>query len=115
MKASRKWLKAALALEVKKLGLASLALKLGEFLIFDGFLDLAKFLPFEFPHLNNFRPFDDFPDFLASSSPLLLSPNPTISPLPFSTLGFDILGNLVVFSIEVSGVAILLKPWMNYQ
>ena len=110
VKVNRKRLKAALVSRVGKLKPASLILKLGEFPLFDGFLDLADFLPFEFLDLDNFRPFDNFPDFLASSSPLLPTPNPKISPLLFSTSGLDTPGDLVVFSIEVSETAILLKP-----
>ena len=49
MKASHKRLKVALALGIRKLEPASLALKLGEFLLFDDFLDLAEFLPLNFP------------------------------------------------------------------
>ena len=55
MNASCKRLKASLAPGVRKLGPASLALKLGEFPLFDGFLDLAEFSPFEFPDLDDFR------------------------------------------------------------
>ena len=43
MKANYKRLKAALALGVRKLGPLFLALKLGKFPLFDGFLDLANF------------------------------------------------------------------------
>ena len=117
MKASRKWLKAALASGVRKFGPAFLASKLDKFLLFDGFLDLANFLPFEFPDLDN------FPDFLASSP----SPNPStsLSPSFIPEIGLlssflletDLLpsfllgaGSLVIFNIEVSGAAILLKP-----
>ena len=112
MKASRKRLKAALASGVRKFGPAFLASKLGEFPLFNGFLDLANFLPFEFLDLDNFWPFDDFPDFLASSPPPP-APNPTTPPSPFPTPGPEMSGDPVVFSIEVSEAAILLKPWMN--
>ena len=44
IKASRKKLKAILVSEFKKLGLTFLVLKLNEFPLFDGFLDLANFL-----------------------------------------------------------------------
>ena len=113
MKASRKRLKASLALEVKKLGPTSLTSKLGKFSLFDGFLDLTEFLPFKFPNLDNFRPYDNFPDFLISFS-LSSAPNPMTLPLPFLTSGPDTSSDLVVFSIEVSGAAILLKSLMNY-
>ena len=89
------------------------------------FLDLDNF-----PHLDNFRDLDVFPNFLVCSTPFLLIPNPLTSPLPLFLLEADLLllflleadllplfllgagssDNLVVFSIEMSGVAILLKP-----
>ena len=113
LKACHKRLKAALALGVRKLGPVSLLLKLGEFLLFDSFLDLAEFLPFEFPNLYDFKPFENFPDFLASSSLPSPTPNSTISALSFPTSGLDISDDPVVFSIEMSEVVILPKPWMN--
>ena len=113
MKASHKQLKASLAPGVKKLDAASVTPKLGEFPLFDKFfLDLVKFQDLD--NFFNFPPFD-FPDFVASSSLSLLIPNLTILPLPFSTSGPDMSGDPVVFNIEVSGAAILLKPWMNCQ
>ena len=121
--ASRKRLKADLASGVRKLGPASVAPKLGEFPLFDEF----------FPNLADFRDLDvfwpfDFPDFLACSTPS--PPNPSTSPSPSFLpeagllssflLEADLLpsfllgaGSLVVFNIEVSGAAILLKPWIN--
>ena len=51
MKANHKWLKADLALGVRKLGPLFLASKLGEFPLFGGFFD---FLPLDFPNLDNF-------------------------------------------------------------
>ena len=45
VKANCKWLKAALALEIKKLRLLFLALKLGEFIFFNNFFpDFCQFL-----------------------------------------------------------------------
>ena len=124
IKANRKRLKAILALGVRKLGPASVAPKLGEFPLFGKF----------FPDLTNFRDLDvfwpfDFPDFLACSTPPLnpsTSPSPSFLPeagllssflleanlLPLFLLGA---GSLVVFNIEVSEAAILLKPWMDRQ
>ena len=75
MNASNKWLKNFLMPEFQIFGLASLILKLGEFLLFDGFLDLAKFWD-----LDNFSVFDnfllfDFTDFwvkLSHSTPRIL-------------------------------------------
>ena len=110
MKANRKRLKATLALGIKKLRPAFLASKLGDFPLFDGFLDLADFLLFEFPDLHNFGPFDNFSDFLASSLSTPPTPNLTTSPLPFPTLGPVTSDDQGVFSIEVNGTAILLKP-----
>ena len=51
VKANRKWLKADLAFGVKNLGPLSLASKLGEFSLFDGFF---AFSPLDFPDLDNF-------------------------------------------------------------
>ena len=127
MKINRKRLKADLASRVRKLGLVSLASKLGVFPVFGGFFD---FSPLNYPDLNNFWdlanfwPFD-FPDFLAYSTPL--PPNPSTSLLPSFLLEVGLLlpflleadllpsflleaSLLVVFNIEVSGAAILLKP-----
>ena len=124
MKASCKQLKAALVLGVRKLRPASVMLKLGEFLLFDYFLDLSNFWD-----LDVFWPFD-FPNFLAYSTPSLpnlltlslLSFFPETGMLLSFLLKADLLlsfllgaGSLVVFNIEISGAAILLKSWINYQ
>ena len=124
MYASRKRLKANLALGVRKLGPDSVMPKLGEFPLFDEFFpDLA-----DFRDLDVFWPFD-FPDFLAcfTSPPnLLTSPLPSFLPdaglLSSFQLEADLLpsfllgaGSLVVLNIEVSEAIILLKPWMNRQ
>ena len=124
MKANRKRLKADLASGVRKLGPASVAPKLGEFPLFDEFFpDLADFWD-----LDVFWPFD-FPDFLAySTSPTnpSTSPSPSFLPeagllslflleadlLPLFLLG---VGSLIIFNIEMTGVAILLKLWINRQ
>ena len=75
MNVSCKQLKASLVPEVKKLGSVFLALKLGEFLLFDDFfLDLA-----DFQNLDNFLLFK-FLDFLAYSIPSLSTPT-LLSPL----------------------------------
>ena len=125
MKANRKRLKADLASGVRKFGPDPVAPKLAEFPLFGSFFD---FSPLDFPDLDNFRdlanfwPFD-FPDFLACSTPS--PPNPLTLPLFLPEAGLlslflpeaDLLpsfllgaGSLVVFNIEVSGAAILLKP-----
>ena len=75
MKASCKQLIAILALGVRKLGPTFLTWNLDEFPLFDGFLDLAYFLLFNFPDLDKFF---DFSDFLACS--ILLPSNPPTSP-----------------------------------
>ena len=109
MKANHKQLKADLASGVRKLGSLFLALKLGEFQLFDDFFD---FSPLDFPDLDNFQDFDvfwpfDFSDFIPSpSTPSLPSPSSTSSEI-------DLSGGVTVFSIEVSGAAILLNPWIN--
>ena len=119
MNTSRKRLKADLVSGVRKLGLDSVAPKLSEFPLFDKFFsDLA-----DFRDLDIFWSFD-FPDFLTCSTP---PPNPSTSPSPSFLLEAGLLllflleanllpsfllgaGLLVVFNIEVSGAAILLKP-----
>ena len=124
MNASHKRLKADLASGVRKLGPDSVAPKLGEFPLFDEFFpDLA-----DFRDLDVFWPFD-FPDFLTCSTP---PSNPSILPSPsflpeagllsLFLLEADLLpsfllgaGSFVVFNIEVSRAAILLKPWINRQ
>ena len=114
MKAHRKRLKADLALNIRKLGLVSIASELGEFPLFDeSFPDLDDFRDLAyFWDLDVFWPFD-FPDFLAISTPPLLTPSPpSPSPIPSEV---DISGGAAVFSIAVSKAAILLKPWMNRQ
>ena len=130
MNASRKRLNAFLAPRVRKLGPVFLASKLGEFSLFGSFSD---FLPLNFPDLDDFWDLAEFwpfkfPDFLACSTPSppnpLTSSSPSFLPeaglLSLFLLEADLLpsfllgaGSLVVFNIEVSGAAILLKPWMN--
>ena len=134
MNINHEQLKAFLVLRVKKLGPASIALKLDKFLIFDGFF---KFLLLDFPDLDNFWDLAkfllfNFSDFLACFT--LLPPNSSTSPLPLFYpkvsllllffLEADLLplfllkagssGNLVVFNIKVNRIVILLKPWMNH-
>ena len=130
MKASYKRLKAVLASKIKNFGLSFVVLELVEFPLFDNFFpDLAKFRDldifslFYFPNLNNFS------NFLAYSTLFLLTLNPSTSLLPlfFSEavllllflleadllllflLGAGLSSDLVIFSIEVNGAAILLK------
>ena len=123
MKANRKRLKADLALGVRKLGPDSVAPKFGGFLLFDEiFPNLADFWD-----LDVFWPFD-FSDFLTCSTPpppnsltsLLLSFLLKAGLLLLFLLKVDLLplfllgaGLLIVFNIEVSRAAILLKSWMN--
>ena len=132
MRANCKRLKADPVFGVRKLGLLSLASKLGEFPLFDKFFwvlanfwDLNVFSLFEFPDLDGFF---DFPDFLACSTPSLSNPSISLLPsflpktgllplflleaslLPLFLLEASSLGDPVVFNIEVNGAAILLKP-----
>ena len=140
MKVSRKQLKASLALGFRNFSLTSVASKFVEFPLFDNFfLDLAEFqdldvfLLFDFPDLDNFRDLDVFSNFLACFTPFLPIPNPSTSTspsflpkaglmssflleanlLPLFLLGAGLSSDPVVFSIEVSGAAILLKLWIN--
>ena len=116
VKANHKQLKADLASGVRKLGPSSIALKLGEFPLFDGFLDLADFLLFEFPDLANFSGFgsthfdSSFDSLPPLTSPTLLAAK-TLTPI--NLLVANTYDDMAVFSIDVSGVAILLKPLMN--
>ena len=107
MKASHNWLKVTLALEVKKLGLASVISKLGEFPLFDSFLDLTNFLSFEFLDLNNFLVIVNFPYFSIDLSSSLTIPTSLAATNLLTTSTYD---KTVVFSIDISGAAILLKP-----
>ena len=111
--------------KVKNFGPFSVALKLVEFPLFGNyFLDLAKFqdldvfLFFDFLDLDNFRDLDNFPVFdnfpyfsIDSLSSLMLSTSSAASIL----LATSIYDDIVVFNIDVSGAAILPKPWMNCQ
>ena len=117
MKASRKWLKAILASGVKNFGPSSVALKLVEFPLFDNFFfDLDEFQDLDVFSLFDFPDLDDFPDFLAYSTPFPPTPNPLTSPSPTPNRSrVNLSGCTVVFSIEVSRDAILLKPWINRQ
>ena len=120
MKASHKRLKAVLALGVRNFGPSSITSKLVEFPLFDNFFfDLAKFqdldvfLLFDFLDLDNFWDLDDFPVFdnfsHFSINLSLLSMSPTSSVVSTS-LATSTCNDTVVFSIDVSDAAILLKP-----
>ena len=128
--ASHKRLNAALASGVKKLGLASVALKLGEFPLFDNFFDFSSLDLNNFRDLANFASFN-FSDFLACftsslpnslSSPLLLFFSEArllllflleADLLPSFLLRANLSNDLVTFYTAVSETTILLKPWMN--
>ena len=108
------WLKIIPASMVRNFGPSSVALKLVEFPFFDDFfLDLAKFQDldvfslFDFLDLDNFRVFDNFPHFsIDSSLPLTLLTLLTAS----TSLAISTCDDTVVFSIDVNGADILLKP-----
>ena len=119
MKANHKRLKADLALGVRKLGPVSVALKLDEFPLFDSFFNFSLL---DFPDLDNFWDLADFwdlnvsllfnfPDFLAIFTLSLSIPSPASLSPTFSEV--DLFNGAAVFSIEVSGVAILLNAWIN--
>ena len=104
MKASYKQLKAILALGIKIFALAFILPKLSKFPIFDNF----------FPDLADFWDLNDFFDFLKNFLPPL-TPNLLILPSPtLSHSKVKLSGNIIVFSIEVSRTAILLKLWINH-
>ena len=106
------WVNANLALGIKKAILTSLFLELegkSWFLDFTTILDLVVFAWF--------FPFVEFGWLIALPQSTILLPT-TLSPpvLPLVSLGFTVdLVLPVVFSIEVSGAAMRLKPWINRQ
>ena len=103
VKVNYKRLKAILALRIKKLDLFFLASKLGKLPLFDNFfLDLADFWDLDiFLVFNNFLYFSI--DSLSLSTPS--------TSLAASTLSvINTYNDIVVFSIDINGVAILLKP-----
>ena len=103
-----KQLKVALALGVRKLGLLSIVSKLGEFPLFDGFLDLADFWDLDdFWTFDVFPVFDNFLHFSIDSSPSLM---PLTSLAASILLAANTCNDTIVFSIDVNGAAILLKP-----
>ena len=102
MKANRKQLKAFLMLEVRKFGPYSLVLNLGEFLLFDGFLDLNNFWLIDLP-VFGFIYFDLSPSLTLST--LLMASTLVLSTLLVTSTYNDI----VVFNINVSDAAILLN------
>ena len=126
VKINRKRLKADLALGVRKLGPDPVALKLGKIPLLGGFFD---FSPLDCPDLDNFR---DLADFWLSDLPVFCStrfdpsldsspPPPLTLPTssaastlaPSTLLAVSTCDDMVVFSIDVSGAAILLKPLIN--
>ena len=114
MKANRKWLKAVLVSGVKKLGLFFLASKLSKFPFFDNsfsnlanFWDLDNFLVFDdFWDLNNFLIYNNFPYFSIDLLPPSMLPTSLAANISLATSTCD---DRVVFSIDVSNMAILLK------
>ena len=136
VKANHKRLKAVLTLRVRNFGPYYVASKLVEFPLFDDFIpDLAKFWDLDVFLLFDFLDLNNFLDFLVCSTPFSPTPNPLTSPSPLFLpkvgllllflLEADLLlsflleaglsSDPVVFNIEVSGAAILLKPWINRQ
>ena len=111
MKANRKRLKTDLASGVKKFGPGSVVPKLGEFPLFDIFLDLANFLPFEFLDLANFSSFGSIrfdPLFDPSPPPMLPLLLAASMLAPSTSLAISTFDEMVIFSIDVSSAAILL-------
>ena len=129
VKTSYKQLKVVLASSIRKLGLVFIILKLGEFLLFDNFLDLADFLLSDFYNLDNFEDLEkfwafNFSDFLVCLTPLLLILYSLtlllllfywdVGLLPLFLPRAGLSSNLIIFSIKVSRAAILLKLWINH-
>ena len=107
MKASHKRLKVILALGVRKLDPFSLILKLDEFPLFDDFFpDLADFW-----ELDNFWSFNNFSIFSSMNFSIDLPPSSIIPILLVANTLFvaNTRDDTIVFNINVSGVAILLK------
>ena len=92
MKTYLKWLKAFLALEVRNLSFF-IALLLPNYPLFVQPLDLVDFL-------------DAFDPLILL---LFLAPLPPTTSL-LSSLEADVIDNLVILNIAISGIAILLKP-----
>ena len=116
MKISRKQLKAALASGVSKLGPASVALNLCKFLLFDYFLDLAKFWDLDIFVLSDFLVFGSICfDPSLDASPFPTSPNLLAASTlaPSISLAASTCDDMIVLSIDVSGAAILLQSLMN--
>ena len=89
-------------LEVKKLSPTSLIANLSKFLLFDGFLDLNNF------RLSNFLVFGFTGFDLSSPSILLISLMANTLALSTS-LAVSTCNDIVIFSIDMSGAAILLN------
>ena len=107
VKASYKWLKTVLALEVRNFDLAFIVLKLVKFPLFNNFfLDLANFqdlkffLLFNFSDLDNFLVFNNILDFSINSS------LPSMLPILFVINTYN---NIIIYSIDINNAAILLK------
>ena len=117
VKISYKQLKVVLASGVRKLGLAFIALKLGEFSIFDSFFDFLLFDLDDFRNLVNFwlsgllvfgsTQFDLLPPLVSSTS---LAASTLVSSI---SLAVNTYNDMIVFSIDMSGAAILLKLLIN--
>ena len=117
MNASNKQLKAILMLKMRKLSLAFIIPKLGEFSLFNNFYpnlvkfwDLDNFLLFKFLDLNSFLIFGFTHFSINLSLPLILPTLLAISILLVSSICNDI----GVFSIDISDIAILLNFYINY-
>ena len=117
VKANRRRLNASLASRVRNFGLSFVALKLVEFPLYDNFFpNLAIFRDLDIFSLFDFPNFDNFPNLLACSIPFQPTSNlSTSSSSIHSYSGVNFSDGIDVFSIEMSGAIILLKPWINYQ
>ena len=94
---------------VRKLDLLFLISKLGEFALFDDFFpDLADFQDLDnFWSFDIFPVFNNFPYFYINSSPLSITPTSLAASTSLAKSTYD---DILIFRIDVSDVAILLKP-----
>ena len=117
VKVSHKQLKVILASGVRKLSPTSVASKLGEYPLFNGFFDLSLFDLDDFWDLANFWLFDlpVFGFICFNPLPPLMSPTLLLASTlaPSISLAASNYNDMIVFNINVSDTAIVLKLLIN--